>query len=389
MYSRLVSDTMAGEQPTGPTLSLSEYPDPACSFATVDGTPVVETTNAAFETRFGTGAEGMPVADALERPGLELSHDSGHVPRRLAQEESLRVRVTVNDPSGGEGSSGRKDSSGGEESPGGEGSSGRKESSGGEGSSGEEGSGERPDSEYLARTVITDDGEGEGLLLFVETPDRGGSTRGKLGIDHVASVVSHDLRNPLDVARARLDAGRALGEDEHFDHVEQAHERMERIIQDVLTIARGEEVVEPDDTVDLTAVAETAWETVETEGATLDIDGSLPTATADPDRVTRLFENLFRNAVEHGSTAGRRSHSVSVTVGRLDDGASGFYVADDGPGIAPEHRERVFEPGFSTDDHGTGLGLAIVARIADLHGWSIDVTTSASGGARFEVTGVE
>jgi signal transduction histidine kinase len=359
MYGRLTSDTMAGEQPAGPTLSLSEYPDPACSFDTVDGTPVVETTNAAFETRFGTGAEGMPVADALERPGLELSHGSGHVPGRLAREEPLRVRVTVDDSSGGEGSGETQDR-------------------------------ERPDSEYLVRTVIPDDGAGEGLLLFVETPDRGGSTRGKLGIDHVASVVSHDLRNPLDVARARLDAGRALDEDEHFDHVEQAHERMERIIQDVLTIARGEEVVEPDDTVDLTSVAETAWETVETNGATLEIDGSLPTATADPDRVTRLFENLFRNAVEHGSTAGRRSHSVSVTVGRLDDDdASGFYVADDGPGIAPEHRERVFEPGFSTDDHGTGLGLAIVARIADLHGWSIAVTTSASGGARFEVTGVE
>ena len=359
MYGRLASDTMAGEQPGGPTLSLSEYPDPACSFATVDGTPVVETTNAAFEAQFGAGAEGMPVSDALERPGLELPHGSGHVPRRLAQEDSFRVRVTVGAP-GGEGS--------GETAQG----------------------GEHPDSEYLVRTINSDNGAGEGLLLFLETPDRGGSTRGKLGIDHVASVVSHDLRNPLDVARARLDAGRALGEDEHFDHVEQAHERMERIIQDVLTIARGEEVVEPDDTVDLTSVAETAWETVETNGATLDIDGSLPTATADPDRVTRLFENLFRNAVEHGSTASRRSHSVSVTVGRLsDDGTNGFHVADDGPGIAPEHRERVFEPGFSTDDHGTGLGLAIVARIADLHGWSIAVTTSASDGARFEVTGVE
>jgi len=164
MYGRLASDTMGGEQPGGLTLSLSEYPDPACSFATVDGTPVVETTNAAFEAQFGAGAEGTPVADALERPGLELSHGSGHVPRRLAQGESFRVRVTV------------------EGSPGGEGSGETAEA------------GEDLDTEYLVRTVTADRGEGDGLLLFVETPDRD-STRGKLGIDHVASVVSHDLRN--------------------------------------------------------------------------------------------------------------------------------------------------------------------------------------------------
>ena len=352
MYSKQTSDTMAGEHPDGPTLSLSEYPDPACSFTAVDGTPVVERVNPAFEAQFGAGTEGMPVADALE-----LSHESGHVSRRLVEEGSSRVYVTTPPDEEGAGET-TQDT-------------------------------ERSDSEYLIRTVLTDGGEANGLLLFVETPDTD-STQGKLGIDHVASVVSHDLRNPLDVARARLDAGRALDEDEHFDHVEQAHERMERIIQDVLTLARGEEVVEPDDTVDLPSVAETAWTTVETNGATLEIDGSLQTATADPDRVTRLFENLFRNAIEHGLTAGRQSHGVSVTVGRLDNGdASGFYIADDGPGIAPEHRERVFEPGFSTDDHGTGLGLAIVARIADLHGWSIAVTTSQSGGARFEVTGVE
>jgi|APHM01.1.fsa_nt_gi hypothetical protein len=130
MYGKLASDTMSGEQPGRPTLSLSEYPDPACSFTTVDGTPVVETTNAAFETQFGAGAEGMPVADALERPGLELSHGSGHVPRRLAQEESFRVRTSVNG-----------------ESPGQEGS-------------GETGHGEHPDKEYLVRTVTTGDGGG-------------------------------------------------------------------------------------------------------------------------------------------------------------------------------------------------------------------------------------
>jgi signal transduction histidine kinase len=333
---------MAGESPPERSLSLSRYPDPACSYDIVDGTPVVRATNAAFETRFGTDADGEAVPAAFERLGLRVPDSSPPLSTRLEHEASFRVRAL--------------DAEG------------------------------RPD-EYLVETVPP--GEAVGFLLFVGTPRGNGSAPGELGIDHVASVVSHDLRNPLDVARARLEAGRELDEDEHFDHVEQAHERMERIIQDVLTIARGEEVVEPDDTVDLTDVAEAAWETVETDGATLQVDGQLPTATADPDRVGRLFENLFRNAVEHGSRGAASDEGVTVTVGRLDaDATDGFYVADNGPGIPPENRDRVFEPGFSTDDHGAGLGLAIVDRIAELHGWSITATPSESGGARFEVGGV-
>lgn len=239
-----------------------------------------------------------------------------------------------------------------------------------------------------------DEGEDEdggadavGYVLFVEATKEKG-----LSVDSVASVISHDLRNPLDVAKARLEAGRELDADEHLEHVEQAHERMECIIEDVLTLARGEEFVDPEDAVDLGAVAEEAWRTVETDCATLAVEGSLPTTVADRDRVGRLFENLFRNAVEHGG------RDVTVRVGRLehDDraetdsrpehGRTGFYVADDGQGIPAECRHAVFEPGYSADEHGTGLGLAIVERIADLHGWAVDVTTSDAGGARFEIT---
>jgi signal transduction histidine kinase len=238
-------------------------------------------------------------------------------------------------------------------------------------------------------TPPTDDDEG--YLLFTDVTDMTESdsmdTDSGIAVDHVASVVSHDLRNPLDVARARLRAGRDLGEDEHFEHVAQAHERMERIIQDVLTLARGEDVVDPDERVELGAIAQQAWETVETNGATLSVESELPTALADPDRVSRLFENLFRNALEHGK---RDGESVAVRVGRLDEAnPDGFYVADDGPGVDSEHRDDIFEPGYSTDDHGTGLGLAIVARIGELHGWDVAVTESDGGGARFEFGGVE
>jgi signal transduction histidine kinase len=79
---------------------------------------------------------------------------------------------------------------------------------------------------------------------------------------------------------------------------------------------------------------------------------------------------------------------VTVTVGELEDG-NGFYIADDGEGIPESEREEVFETGYSTSEHGTGFGLSIVEEIVTAHGWSIDVTESDDGGARFEVSGVE
>ena len=350
-------------------LSLSRYPEPACSYDFVDGTPVIRRTNDAFESRFGADLAGTAVAELFDRLGFQTEDGSVGLAGRLRRDDPFRVRAV--------------DTSEGPALP----DDGLENGSTPPGETGRQRAALDSPVEYLVEPVPP--GEAVGFLLFVERPDKTSPAHGELGIDHVASVVSHDLRNPLDVARARLDAGRALDEEKHFDHVEQAHERMERIIQDVLTIARGEEVVDPDDTVDLTEVAETAWETVETNGAHLDIEEPLPTATADPDRVRRLFENLFRNSVEHGSAGAHGpGAAVTVTVGRLDGTDGGFYVADDGPGIPGPHRERVFEPGFSTDDHGTGLGLAIVARIADLHGWSIVATAAETGGARLEVSGV-
>jgi signal transduction histidine kinase len=100
-------------------------------------------------------------------------------------------------------------------------------------------------------------------------------------------------------------------------------------------------------------------------------------------RLARLFENLFRNSVEHGSRP--EGDGVSVCVGTLP---GGFYVEDDGVGISPGERGHVLEFGYSTTEDGTGIGLGIVEDVATAHGWTVSITESASGGARFEFTDV-
>jgi PAS domain S-box-containing protein len=239
-------------------------------------------------------------------------------------------------------------------------------------------------------------------------------------LDEFAGMVSHDLRNPLNVANGRLELVRRLSDIEnedvvdHLDAIEHAHDRMTRLIDDLLALTREGGMVEETSPVDLGTLAADSWRNVDTDGATLE-NRTDARIRGDRGRVQQLLENLFRNAVEHGSTSPRsqargdavdhgstnpRSSStredavehggdaVTVTVGDLDDG-SGFYVADDGPGIPVEERDEVFESGYSSTPGGTGVGLAIVQEVANAHGWEVSLTESEKGGARFEFAGVE
>jgi PAS domain S-box-containing protein len=198
-------------------------------------------------------------------------------------------------------------------------------------------------------------------------------------LEAFASVVSHDLRNPLSVAEGHLELARQECASEHLERVQGAHDRMNVLIDDLLALAREGEAATDREAVDLAAVVERCWANVETAGATLTVDVDR-TVYADESRLQQAFENLVRNAVEHGG------ESVTVTVGELADG---FYVEDDGPGIPAGDRDSVFDVGFSTAGDGTGFGLSIVREIVEAHGWGISVTEGAAGGARFAITGVE
>ncbi|MDT3433987.1 PAS domain S-box protein [Haloarcula sp. 1CSR25-25] len=191
-------------------------------------------------------------------------------------------------------------------------------------------------------------------------------------LEQFASTVSHDLRNPLQVAKGTLSqlddctAG--------IDRMRQAHERMEEVIEGVLTLTRQGNRVEDPAPVDLSAVARACWTHVSSSETELVVEEDSLVVSGDDTRLKHLFENLFRNAVTHGQAS-------TVRVGALD---GGFYVADDGVGIPPEDRDGVFDNGYTTSEDGTGLGLTIVEEIAHAHDWAVSVTESETGGARFE-----
>lgn len=202
-------------------------------------------------------------------------------------------------------------------------------------------------------------------------------------LDEFAGVVSHDLRNPLNVATSSVELAARECDSSHLDRAERAHSRMETLIEDLLTLARGGDQVESPEHIEFQELAESAWGNVSTSDAQLrgeTDDGR--TLSADRSRLSELLENLYRNAVEHGG------EDVTVTVGELA-GTSGIYIEDDGPGIPADDRETIFEAGFSTAEDGTGFGLSIVKQVAEAHGWEIQAAASSDGGARFEITGVE
>jgi PAS domain S-box-containing protein len=236
--------------------------------------------------------------------------------------------------------------------------------------------------EALLRAVPRRRADGEiigTVAMYIDISERESVKRANERLEEFASVVSHDLRNPLTVATGRLELAIEECNSDHLDSLQRALDRMETLIDDLLTLAREGKDVTDAQPVDLSTVINGCWENVETNQASLitDIDRNV---CADKNRLKQVFENLFRNSVEHGRA------DVTVTVGRLDDG---FYIEDDGPGIPSDERDAVFEPGYSQSTDGTGFGLSIVKRIITAHDWRIRITDGTDGGARFEIMNVE
>jgi PAS domain S-box-containing protein len=192
-------------------------------------------------------------------------------------------------------------------------------------------------------------------------------------LEQFASMVSHDLRNPLSVATGNLDVYRETGDESHLEKIDASLTRIQELITDLTTLAHQGISSEDREPVSVSEVARDAWELADTRSATLSTDPC--TVSGDASQLMTLFENLFRNAVGHGG------EDVTVRVGPLEHG---FYVEDTGDGIPPGERDTVFDHGYTTGYGGSGIGLTIVSRIAQAHDWDVTLTDSNEGGARFE-----
>jgi signal transduction histidine kinase len=197
-------------------------------------------------------------------------------------------------------------------------------------------------------------------------------------LDEFISIISHDLRNPLNVAKSRLALIERETDTEHTEEMHGAFDRMETIIEHTLTLAREGDTVTESEPIAVRQLVEECWTMVETGGATLEVVDDC-TVYGDPDRVRHIFENLLKNSVDHGGD------DVTIRVGEADDRT--LFVEDNGPGIPASERNAVLEPGQSMADGGTGFGLAIVNRMAQAHGWELTVTDGTENGARFEFEG--
>ncbi|WP_440763724.1 sensor histidine kinase [Natronorubrum sp. DTA7] len=247
-------------------------------------------------------------------------------------------------------------------------------------------------------------------------------------LDTFASTVSHDLRSPLTVIQGWVEATEQSANIEYLRKVYPAVDRMQQLLDDVLATARSGQVIGNVEPISLETVTRTAWDQLETGSHELVVETDA-VARADQERLQAVFENLFRNSVEHGSTSpasqtpedpadhgstdptetggsaasaspesvtsgspSASSGGLTITVGDISDANGnpvGFYVEDDGCGIPESDRESIFETGFTTASLGTGFGLSIVQSIVSAHDWSTDLAESEAGGARFEIANVD
>ncbi|AGN01419.1 histidine kinase [Salinarchaeum sp. Harcht-Bsk1] len=215
-------------------------------------------------------------------------------------------------------------------------------------------------------------------------------------LERFASLVSHDVRNPLNVAQGYVDLLEERSDDPAIEEIAQSLDRIEAIISDILALTRAEQELTLAPT-ELTVVVSDAWAAVDTPNATLEIakgaseDGGLPRVEADASQLQRVFENLFRNAIEHGRPdEGEDAEAVTLTVHVTFDAEDGeLVVADDGVGFPDGATAALFELGETGSRDGTGIGLAIVGDLLERHGWTVTAENGPSGGACFRIGGIK
>jgi len=197
-----------------------------------------------------------------------------------------------------------------------------------------------------------------------------------------ATVLAHDIRNPLQVATGQLTHYGERLDDENLFAAEDALEEMGTLLEGLLGMIRHGKWIQDPEMVSIQRAARRAWDEVGTDTATLEVDPELVPIKADEDRLQVMLEELFANAIEHGGS------DVTVRMGHFDFW-DGIFIEDDGAGIPTDERDAVFDAGYTTVPGHAGLGATTVEVISESHGWDIDLVESEDGGARIELIGIE
>lgn len=196
-------------------------------------------------------------------------------------------------------------------------------------------------------------------------------------LETIVSILSHDLRNPLSIIQGYAEELSTQDVDtETVTAIQESADRMAELIDTTLKFARTQSVDDLSQ-VSLEDIATDAWAQTPTADASLEIEARRP-FMADKQLLHQLFENLFRNAVEHGGS------SVTVWVGTTTDG---IYIEDNGSGIPAVKRDQLQERDVSHDSK-TGLGLAIVRAIVIAHDWSFAILEGRENGTRIVISGI-
>jgi signal transduction histidine kinase len=200
--------------------------------------------------------------------------------------------------------------------------------------------------------------------------------------DHMLGAIGHDLRTPLTALRVRVETA-AEGADR--DRMVATIDEMQKMLDDILSLARVGRDREPPQRVDLAALADAALDDFEDMGVPVE-RGDMPrtVVTVHPRAVRRALTNLIENAVKYGSKAHVSLH--------IEDGRAILAVADDGPGIPEDRIEEMLQPftrmesSRSRDTGGTGLGLAIVRAVASAEAGKFRLRNRPEGGLLAELS---
>ncbi|MFW9914695.1 MAG: PAS domain S-box protein [Candidatus Thorarchaeota archaeon] len=210
--------------------------------------------------------------------------------------------------------------------------------------------------------------EGKVLVITKDITDRKQDEddlrRQKKELGDFAHAMAHDLRNQLNHIKGYASLLQKKYDPAHGKKIEGFVDSINDLLGRSLALAEAGQIIGKACSTDLSElIRKTAEETIP-ENIFFHLD-SLPLVTGDPGKITQIFQNLFENAVFHGSPR-------KIEVRRRDskDGIS-IFISNDGEPIPYELHLDIFRRGFTTKEEGWGLGLAIVKKIVEAHGWQI------------------